>query len=127
MAFAVSRLWEQRDREKKVLTREAYRKIGGVEGALAQHAEATLEQVGPEREGNVRAILLNLTTAQGTRAALDREELLSAMPDRVAAESVLRQLVEARLITSYETGGGPGERGGHRVEILHESLLTATS
>src|SRR5262249_32028005 len=30
LAFAVSRLWEKRDQEKKLLTREAYREIGGV-------------------------------------------------------------------------------------------------
>jgi len=123
LAFAVSRLWERRDLERKLLTREAYRKIGGVEGALAQHAEATLEQIGPEHESIVRSIFLNLTTSEGTRAALDREELLSVLPDRGVAESVLRRLVEARLVTSFEVEGGVGE-SGHRVEILHESLLT---
>ena len=40
LAFAVSRLWEKRDREKKRLTRAAYEEVGGVAGALAQHAEA---------------------------------------------------------------------------------------
>ena len=125
MAFAVSRLWERRDQESKLLTREAYRKIGGVEGALAQHAEATLERIGPDNEGIVRSIFRDLTTAQGTRAVLTREELLSALPNRYAAELVLRQLVDARLLTSYETEGTPGEPGESRVEILHESLLSA--
>ena len=50
LAFAVSRLWELRDRERKLLTREAYEEIGGVAGALAQHAEATLERIGDERQ-----------------------------------------------------------------------------
>ena len=125
LAFAVSRLWERRDREKKLLTRDAYREIGGVEGALAQHAEATYERIGSEREGIVREIFRNLTTAQGTRAVLDREELLSALPDRAAGEQVLQQLVDARLLTSYETEGGDGEPSRHRVEIVHESLLKA--
>jgi WD40 repeat protein len=125
LAFAVSRLWERRDKEKKLLTREAYREIGGVEGALAQHAEATYERIGSEREGIVREIFRNLTMAQGTRAVLDREELLSALPDRVAGEGVLRQLLDARLLTSYETEGGEGEPSRHRVEIVHESLLKA--
>jgi serine/threonine protein kinase len=31
LAFAASRLWEKRDRERGLLTREAYREIGGVE------------------------------------------------------------------------------------------------
>jgi WD40 repeat protein len=125
LAFAVSRLWERRDREKKLLTRDAYKEVGGVEGALAQHAEATYERIGSEREGIVREVFRNLTTAQGTRAVLDREELLSALPDRAAGEGVLRQLLDARLLTSYETEGGEGEPSRHRVEIAHESLLKA--
>ncbi|HLN57920.1 MAG TPA: hypothetical protein VK416_05125, partial [Thermoanaerobaculia bacterium] len=125
LAFAVSRLWERRDREKKLLTREAYREIGGVEGALAQHAEATYERIGSEREAIVRETFRNLTTAQGTRAVLDREELLSALPDRAAGEQVLQQLVDARLLTSYETEGDEGEPARRRVEIVHESLLKA--
>ena len=32
LAFAVSRLWEKRDRERKLLTREAHEEIGGVAG-----------------------------------------------------------------------------------------------
>jgi hypothetical protein len=43
LAFAASRLWEKGDREKGLLTREAYREIGGVSGALAPHAEETLD------------------------------------------------------------------------------------
>ena len=81
LAFAVSRLWEKRDREKKLLTRAAYEEIGGVAGALAQHAEATLDRIGAERQGrSVREIFRNLVTAQGTRAVAEREELLSALP-----------------------------------------------
>lgn len=124
LAFAVSRLWETRDRERKRLTRSAYEEIGGVAGALAQHAEATLESVGAERQGLVREVFRNLVSAQGTRVSIDREELFSAFPDRKAAEEVLGQLVDARLLTSYEVEEGAGS-GRHRVEIVHESLLGA--
>ena len=118
LAFAASRLWEKRDREKGLLTREAYREIGGVGGALAQHAEETLERIGAERTPIVRELFRNLVTAQGTRASREVEELLSIFTkeeERRAAEEVLRELVSARLLTSYETS----------VEIIHESLLTA--
>jgi WD40 repeat protein len=125
LAFAVSRLWETRDRERKLLTRVAYEEIGGVAGALAQHAEATMDRIGPERQAIVREILRNLVTAQGTRAVMDRDELLSAFPDRPAAEDVLRQLIDARLLTSYEVEGKEGEASHHRVEVVHESLLKA--
>jgi eukaryotic-like serine/threonine-protein kinase len=125
LAFAVARLWDRRDRERKLLTREAYREIAGVEGALAQHAEATMDRIGPERQGLVREVFRNLVTAQGTRAVIDREELLSAFPDRPAAEDVLRELVDARLLTTYEIEGKDGEPSHHRVEVVHESLLKA--
>jgi WD40 repeat protein/DNA-binding winged helix-turn-helix (wHTH) protein len=113
LAFAAAELWEKRDRERKVLTRAAYEETGRVGGALAQYAERTLRGIGEER--TVREIFRNLTTSQGTRVSMKREELLSVFTDRVLAESVLSRLVDARLLTSSE-----GE-----VEIVHESLLTA--
>ena len=142
LAFSVSRLWEERDRSRKVLTRQAYERIDGVAGALAQHAEATLSRLGPEREGIVREIFRNLVTAQGTRAATGRAEVLSvfgAMRDE--AEVVLDALVAARLLTEYEAtdahsgpagtelgaetcGASESDAGHRRIEIVHESLLT---
>ncbi|HSD65470.1 MAG TPA: hypothetical protein VLF95_02150, partial [Vicinamibacteria bacterium] len=125
LAFAVSRLWEKRDREKKLLTRAAYEEIGGVAGALAQHAEATLDRIGAERQGMVREIFRTLVTAQGTRAVGEREEVLSLFPEREAPEEVLGQLIDARLLTSYEVEGAEGQPSRHRVEVVHESLVKA--
>ncbi|PYT10660.1 MAG: hypothetical protein DMF51_17820, partial [Acidobacteria bacterium] len=127
LAFAVARLWEKRDRQKGLLSREAYKEIGGVAGALAQHAEATLERIGTEKQPLVREIFRNLITAQGTRAARDREGLLSVFRDRELPEGVLRALIDARLLTSFEVQEGEGEEAARRqrVEIIHESLLVA--
>jgi hypothetical protein len=104
MAFAVAQLWERRDRERGLLTRSAYQEIGGVGGALAQHAEAVLERIGPERIPIVRELFRNLVTAQNTRAARDRDELLSVFPDgeRAAVAGVLDALVDARLLTAFD-------------------------
>jgi WD40 repeat protein len=118
LAFAASRLWEKRDRERGLLTREAYEEVGGVAGALAQHAEEALDRIGAERAPLVRELFRNLVTAQGTRASREVEELLSIFAredERKAAEEVLRELVGARLLTAYEDS----------VEIIHESLLSA--
>jgi len=124
LAFAVSRLWEKRDRERKLLTRTAYEEIGGVAGALAQHAEAMMDRIGVGQD-IVREIFRNLVTAQGTRAVVDRDELLSVFPEKEVAEGVLRELIDARLVTSYEVEGREGESSRHRVEVVHESLLKA--
>ena len=126
LAFAVARLWELRDRERKLLTRRAYEQIGGVAGALAQHAEAAMERIGADQEAIAREIFRNLVTAEGTRAVADREELLSLFLERTRdATAVLEELIDARLLTSYDVAGAEGQPARHRVEVVHESLLEA--
>ncbi len=124
LAFAVGRLWDKRDRENKTLTRQAYSDIGGVGGALARHAESTMQSIGNARRPIVREIFRNLVTSQGTRAARSVDGLMSvfSVSDRDEARDVLRRLIDARLLTSFEEEKAEGD-GCHRVEIVHESLL----
>ncbi len=128
MAFAAHRLWEERDREQRVLTEGGYEGIGGVAGALARHAEATLERIGGDRLPIVRDVFRNLVTAEGTRAVRQTDDLLSVFNEheRDEAAGVLRELIDARLLTSFEEemceNGNESKR--RRVEIIHESLLS---
>ncbi len=133
LAFAAAQLWDRRDRETGLLTRKSYHQIGGVSGALAQHAEATLDYIGEANVPIVREIFRNLVTAEGTRDSRDRQELFSVFDkqgtagagSRSAAASVLSTLIDARLLTSFEVPAD--EEGGglhHRIEIIHESLLS---
>jgi WD40 repeat protein len=96
LAFAASRLWEKRDREKGLLTREAYREIGGVAGSLAQHAEATLERIGTQCVPLVRELFRNLVTSQGTRAVRERDELLSVFGGSTVAAAGEAERAKAR-------------------------------
>lgn len=126
LAFAMASLWEHRDRARGLITRRGYEEIGGVAGALARHADATLESIGDVRAPIVREILRNLVTSAGTRVIQERSELLSAFADqRGEAEDVLDRLIEARLLTSFESQSDEGVTGQPRVEIIHESLLAA--
>jgi WD40 repeat protein len=124
LAFALAQLWERRDREKGLITRQAHRKIGGVGGALAKHAEATVARIGEEGLPILRELFRNLVTAQGTRAAWGVDELLTVFEEeeRDRSRRILNELIGARLLTSYEveTDDGPGRQ---QVEIVHESLL----
>jgi len=124
LAFAMSRLWEKRDRENGLLTRQAYHDIGGVAGALARHAEATIDRIGHEQLPIVRELFRNLVTAEGTRAVREWDELLSIFRDSSdeSPEEVLRALIDARLLTSYEVRD-EDKAPTRRVEIIHESLL----
>jgi len=124
LAFAAARLWENRDRETGLLTREAYHDIGGVGGALARHAEKTIDRIGMVHIAVVRELFRNLVTAEGTRAVREWDELLSVFSDSrsESPEEVLRELIDARLLTSYEIREDD-EAPTRRVEIIHESLL----
>jgi WD40 repeat protein len=118
LQFTAARLWECRDRERRMLTEASYREIGGVEGTLAGHAESVLRAMSAGERRLSRAILLRLVTPERTRALATQGELrgLSSVPAEV--DPVLERLVDARLLTVE----GMGDDGA-TVEIVHESLI----
>ncbi|UQA55368.1 WD40 repeat domain-containing serine/threonine protein kinase [Polyangium aurulentum] len=118
LQFTAARLWECRDRERRMLTEASYREIGGVEGTLAGHAESVLRAMSAGERRLSRAILLRLVTPERTRALATLGELrgLSSLPAEV--DPVLERLVDARLLTVE----GRGDDGA-TVEIVHESLI----
>ncbi len=125
LAFSVSRLWEKTEARAEAPDARGIRRDrrrGRRSGpARRRNAGADRSRHGEDRPRAFR----NLTTAQGTRAVLDRDELLSAVTDRVAAEAVLTKLIDARLLTSWETEAAEGQPARHQIEIVHESLLSA--
>ncbi|MGQ0505577.1 MAG: nSTAND1 domain-containing NTPase [Myxococcaceae bacterium] len=120
LSFTASQLWAMRDRALKMLARRAYDAMGGVGGALAHHAEATLALFSEAEQGMVREAFRNLVTAEGTRAVLSRREMEQLLGGEVAAGSVIERLILARLLVSSE-----GTAGEDRLEVIHEALLTS--
>jgi hypothetical protein len=119
LSFAASRLWDARDRGRCKLTRAAYHQMGGVGGAFARHADQLAAAVPPPSQPLLRAILTRLVTPEGTRAVVDRDELLELAGDRGEAERILDQLVRARLVHMHSD---PDH--GATIEIVHEILIT---
>ena len=117
--FTATQLWEARDRAGRRLTREAYRALGGVAGALSTHADAVLSGMSVPEQRLARAVLVRLVTPERTRAMVRLEELCALPEGRAAVESVVQHLAAARLL-AIETGG---ERAGKTVELIHESLI----
>ncbi len=117
LQFAASKLWDARDAANKVLTKAAYDGIGGVAGALASHANAVIEKMPPAIHPLARAIFLRLVTADRTRAIVGIDELKELHRDPAELQSLVDELVQARLLV-VQTGGGAAT-----VEIVHESLI----
>jgi WD40 repeat protein len=120
LSFTASKLWELRDRRFRHLGKKAYESLGGVGGALAQHAEGTLRAMPAEEQGLVREVFRHAVTADGTRAVMSRAELEEVLGGGPHARAVIEKLVLARLLVAAER-----EDGGERVEITHEALLSA--
>ncbi len=117
LQFTARVLWDRRDRERRRLQRSAYRAVGGVAGALADHAQAVLAGLSPAQTRGARDLLLRLVTPDRTRRQLPRSSLLDGLTGD--AEEVLDRLIQARLLTVHK---GRSDADAE-VELVHESLL----
>src|SRR5262249_20877013 len=97
-----------------------YLEMGGVGGALAGHAESLMADMTQEERRLVREAFCRLVTSEGTRAALTRTELIDVLGKDGVGEAVAEKLIAARLLTASEAEGG-----AERIEVAHESLLSA--
>jgi len=127
MQFAALQLWEARDTNTHTLTKEAYQKMGGFGGALAQHADAVVTALPPAERLLVKSIFLRLCTPEGTRAVVELNALrgLTAESDKGPTQEdpidgLIQRLVDGRLVTLE--GGSADEA---KVELVHEALISA--
>ncbi|MGK3967417.1 protein kinase [Sorangium sp. So ce118] len=127
LQFTAAKLWEARDRERRLLTRASYEQLGGVAGALSAHADAVLSALPPRQQRLARAVLLRLVTPERTRAIVSLDSLREAAQDGGAGDTVdevIQHLAGARLLLIEASGDeAGGERERTAVELVHESLI----
>ncbi|MCP4896894.1 MAG: serine/threonine-protein kinase PknK, partial [bacterium] len=121
LQFAGQKLWEGRDRDRRLLLEKVYTEMGGVAGALATHADGVLASLADRDVSLARTILLRLVTPEATRRIATRAQVLQDLPE--SAAEVLDRLVGARLITVRRST----KQGSADLELVHESLLVAWS
>ncbi|MBN2725259.1 MAG: protein kinase [Deltaproteobacteria bacterium] len=120
LQFTASKLWESRDKSRKILPRRVYEEMGGVGGALARHADSVLSGMTSADQHSCKRLFQRLVTSDGTRTVITVSEISSFMGPEVAAR-ILRTLAAARLLT-ISTIGEHSEDA--QVEIVHESLIS---
>ncbi|MFJ6671558.1 protein kinase [Actinosynnema sp. NPDC091369] len=110
LAHALRESWLHRD--GPVLTLAAYRRAGGIDGAVSRTAEEIHAALDPAGRQALRAILLRLVAVLDDGAVVRRR----VDPAEFAAQRhVLDRLIAARLVTA----DGSGAR------LSHEALFTA--
>ena len=123
LQFAATKLWEARNRERRLLTDESYRQFGGIAGALASHADAVIAEFSSGDRNLIRDLFLRLVTPERTRAIVSIEEIRTLVHDPQDIERLLGRLSEARLLVIQTDDAQSGGDGSVTVEIVHESLL----
>jgi len=125
LQYALTELFERR--QGRLLTKTAYRAIGGVMGALGRRAEEVYAALDPSGQETARQLFLRLVTlgegVEDTRRRVLRSELESLASPIPNSQSLMSNVIEAfgksRLL-SFDRD--PTTRGP-TVEVAHEALL----
>jgi len=133
LGHALLALWERRDGSS--LTHRAYGDIGGVGGALKNHADAVFKSLSLEGQTFARKVFVSLTHVSGatveTRRRVSKETLSRLGSDRQLAQEVLDKLLAERLLVvtrapALLSAGAPSSGNGGTedvVEVAHEALI----
>ncbi|MBZ0278851.1 MAG: protein kinase, partial [Anaerolineae bacterium] len=123
LQYTLTEMFEQR--EGAVLKQDAYHRIGGVSGALAQRAEELYQALDSQYQSAARRLLLRLVTlSDGVNATRRRAfwpELTAATSDKAVVQQILDQFGKSRLLTFDRDANTRTPT----VEIAHEALIRA--
>jgi WD40 repeat protein len=121
LEHALLELWERR--RGRLLTLEAYRETGGVEGAIAKRADAIFESFDSERQTIARRVMLRLTQpgegTEDTRRRATLGELVTTPGEAEKVREVVGSLADARLLMTDTANEG----GSEVVDVSHEALI----
>ncbi len=117
LQYALTELWERR--VSGLLTRDAYRELGGVSGALARRAEELYNETSNEEQPAIRRIFRRLVTPGRGTEDTRRRALRSEVVTDAEAEAVIDRYGKSRLL-SFDTDPVTREP---TVEVAHEALI----
>lgn len=119
LEFTLEELYQRR-REGGVLTLEAYRDLGGVEGALARRAEEIFSGLEPAVQAAFPRVMRALVHVieSGDTGATSRRAPLAAFEDSLESQHLVQAFIDARLLVT-----DLADDGSAIVGIAHEALL----
>ncbi|GLV59794.1 hypothetical protein KDH_66180 [Dictyobacter sp. S3.2.2.5] len=124
LQFTLDQLFQHN--QGRLLTRQAYQKIGGVKGALAKHAESTYQSLPTAAHQLLaRALFLRLLNPgtveeDATKRRIPRDELtIIDTEEMVKLTDVTNAFIKARLLTANTVAGVS------TIEVSHEAVIQA--
>ena len=141
LEFALTQLWAKRERAKHQLALEGYEAIGGMVGALNNHADkvyhyrdyekdSSQDERSEAEKGLIKRIFLKLLQIgegeKDTRVRQPKAVILSLAGDNLEERKILTELIEGKqgLVKGrlLVTGGREQEREAW-VDLAHEALI----
>ncbi len=113
MSHALAETWQRRD--GNVLTVEAYRACGGIQGAVARTADRVYTSVSEAQRRAIRSVLLRLVVPSIEGPPLRSRLANGVLRGKPEWDDVVSRLIAARLVTAE----------GGALEISHEALVRA--
>jgi CHAT domain/AAA ATPase domain len=127
LEFALTLLWDKQRNGR--LNHAAYKEIGGVESALARHAEEVYDKLNSLEQLIAKRIFLELTQlgegTEDTRRQVPKKDLIEMgnfggyEQSETAIAKVIQQLANAKLIVTSEQQQGAEPV----VDVAHEALI----
>ena len=118
LQFTLEELYQRRT-PNGTLTLEAYRELGGVEGSLAQRAEAVFQELPPEVQAALPKVLNALISVeQDGHETIGRKRAPWKDATNAEVRALLETFVAARLFVTELA-----DDGGAVVTVAHEALL----
>lgn len=121
LQYALTELFDRR--EGRLLTNEAYQRIGGAVGALANRADEIYSSLTEEAQELAHQMFMRLVTlgegAEDTRRRAMQAELLSLTDNTDLMEEIIDQFVAYRLLSLDHDP----ETRQPTVEVAHEAIL----
>jgi len=124
LEFTLSRLYEERDIATGKITFEAYRdiggKIGGLKGAIGQHANQILATCTPKERDTLPEVLIRLI-----RLSDDGKQVLRQRANTTGLfvtadhETLIQKLINGRILQTEKN-----REGESVIELVHECLLS---
>jgi hypothetical protein len=127
LSFVLDELY-RRDVEAgggNVLTYRSYRELGGLEGAIARHADQLVEELEPQLLAALPTLLLSLVEVDEVKSTATARTVRRAALVDAAQRELADRLVAARLAVADDTGAGETLRLAHEALLGHWPRLAA--